>query len=404
MTGRIRRAAAAAVRETCLVLTLKILLPLCYRIGSLRPLRPQKVLLLEMHEKEPSDNLRCIRSGLKARGFTEIHFHAPEDLTVSRLTYVRRAARFMWDMSNAGLVFLTDSSRLTSCVTIRPGTAVIQLWHACGAFKRFGYSTSEAEFGGSRRDYDRWPYHRNFSLVTVSSPEVVWAYEEAFNIPAGSGVVRPLGVARTDHYFRKAFYERARRHVREALPQLGEKRIVLLAPTYRGESARAVAPPLPDLQKMAGELGDEYVLLIRQHPFLKKRPALPDTGGFAVDVTELLSAEDVLGSCDICITDYSSLIFEYSLREKPMIFMAADEGDYEMERGFYYAYEEMTPGPVVRTDDELIAAIRACRDFDPAQVHAFREQFMSACDGHATERIIDAALAVREESQAGGSH
>ena len=92
---------------------------------------------------------------------------------------------------------------------------------------------------------------------------------------------------------------------------------------------------------------------------------------------------------DVCISDYSSLVFEYSLFERPMIFLAPDLEEYYDWRGFYYFYQEMTPGPVVKSTEEVIRCLQELeKGFDRQRVRAFRERFMSSCDGHATERLI----------------
>ena len=88
------------------------------------------------------------------------------------------------------------------------------------------------------------------------------------------------------------------------------------------------------------------------------------------------------------ITDYSSLIFEYSLMNRPMVFYSYALDSYYDWRGFYYDYEEMTPGPVCRTMEELMDALaNVDAQFDQERLDEFREKFMGACDGHATERI-----------------
>ena len=117
---------------------------------------------------------------------------------------------------------------------------------------------------------------------------------------------------------------------------------------------------------------------------------LKEVQDFAMDVTDRLTIEELLMVSDICISDYSSLIFEYSLFERPMIFYAYDQADYDDWRGFYYDYHEMTPGPVVTTDDEIIDYITNVEDqFDRQQVADFRYKFMRSCDGQATERILE---------------
>jgi len=109
-----------------------------------------------------------------------------------------------------------------------------------------------------------------------------------------------------------------------------------------------------------------------------------------MDITKDLDIEQLLCVSDICISDYSSLIFEYSLFERPMIFYAYDLDNYFDWRGFYYNYDELTPGPIVTSTEEIIDYIQNLDTrFDKAEVHAFREKFMSACDGHATDRIVE---------------
>ena len=137
------------------------------------------------------------------------------------------------------------------------------------------------------------------------------------------------------------------------------------------------------------------ILLIKHHPMVKDYhiPKIPEDleGSFAVDVTRTLSIEDLMITADVCITDYSSLIFEYSLLDKPLVFYAYDLEKYFDWRGFYYDFDELTPGPVCRTMEELAQAVQASltsgEGYDSEKMRAFRRKFMSSCDGHATRRI-----------------
>ena len=203
-------------------------------------------------------------------------------------------------------------------------------------------------------------------------------------------IVKPIGVSRTDVFFDEAFLARAREEVYAAVPQARGKTVILYAPTFRGEIMDARAPDKLDLSALCKALGDRAVLLLKYHPHVKHRPAIPaDCKAFAFDVTDTLSIEALLCAADVCVSDYSSLIFEYALFEKPMLFFAYDLEDYFDARGFYYDYDELTPGPVLRTSDEVLDALEHLDErFDKRRVQSFKEQFMSACDGHATERIL----------------
>jgi CDP-ribitol ribitolphosphotransferase len=149
---------------------------------------------------------------------------------------------------------------------------------------------------------------------------------------------------------------------------------------------------------MKNMLGKDYILLMNHHPFIKAkdRPKIPEScRGFAFDMTDHLSIEELLTAADICITDYSSLIFEYSLFERPMVFFAYDMEHYLDERGFYYPVSDMMPGPVCRTTQEVIHVLQEKgAEFDLARVRAFKYRFMSGCDGHATARLLKLMLEI----------
>ena len=113
-------------------------------------------------------------------------------------------------------------------------------------------------------------------------------------------------------------------------------------------------------------------------------------GIHADELAVLYLAEKLLLLADVCITDYSSIAFEYSILERPMLFFAYDLDDYLDERGMYLDYDEVTPGPVCRTNKELISYIKSLPEgFDREEVSAFRQKYAGMCDGHATERTIE---------------
>ena len=192
-------------------------------------------------------------------------------------------------------------------------------------------------------------------------------------------------------YFSNTYITGAKELIRRTFPQIRDRKIILYAPTFRQSPSKAEAPQMPDLAFLFERLSTKAFLLIRQHPFVKDKPDIPEQyrGSFCVDVSDDFRIETLLMGCDLCITDYSSLVFEYSLMEKPLLFYAYDYEEYNDWRGFYYPYESMTPGPVVKTVKDLAEQIEdAFRSFDPKYIREFRERFMQSCDGHSTDRIL----------------
>ena len=367
--------------------------PQAYRKATRDAVDSHKAVFVEANRDEPSDSLQLVYAEMKHRGFAcefiSLHWNCGKFSE-----YTSRSLQMVRMVATARYVFICEACHPLACVPLRPETKVIQLWHGCGAFKKFGMSTADKIFGASRKEKLRHPAHRNTSLVTVSSPEVRWAYVEAMSMEDRPEVVQALGVSRTDVYFDEEFLSARRDEVLAVVPEIADKRILLYAPTFRGRVFGATAPNELDIRLLHDRLGEEWVLLIKHHPHVKQRPPVPaGCEGFAFDVSESLSIEACLCVADVCLSDYSSLVFEYSLFRRPMAFFAYDIADYDDWRGFYYDYDELTPGPVFMSTEEIAHwVVSLSPDFDSSEIDAFRQRFMGACDGNATERILDAVM------------
>lgn len=374
--------------------TLKIQLPKLYKACAGEPVDEKKVVFFEVRLPELTNSFSLLYKELKEDGRYDIHVHYLRNAFVRRSVYDKNCREFVKDIATAKYVFANEASNVLSCVPMRSETIVTQTWHGCGAFKKFGFSTAERIFGLDRKNMLKYPYYKNYTYVTLSSPEVAWAYEEAMNLSDQKEVLKPVGSSRTDVFFDPDFIDSAYEHLREVMPESRGKKVILYAPTFRGRVANGKAPDKMDIPMFMEKLGEEYVLVIKQHPLVRNRPEIPEEcRHFAKDVTEEMTIDDLLCVSDICISDYSSLVFEYSLFERPMIFFAYDKAEYDDWRGFYYDYEEMTPGPICTENEEIIDYIQNLDTrFDKQQVVDFKYKFMRSCDGHATERILSMVM------------
>lgn len=366
----------------------KVYFPKVYSSYCTEPVQENKVLFLEMRFTKLSNSFELIYKALEESGEYDLKCSYVQFNFIRGREFTQRVNEMLKELATAKYVFVDDASLILSSIPLRKETVAINLWHACGAFKKFGRSTAELKFGSSAATLDKYPNYGNLTHVTVSSPEVIWAYEEAMHLP--KGIVKATGVSRTDQFYDKEFVESRKQKLYEIMPEAKGKKVILYAPTFRGHVATASSPDRIDFERFCRELGNEYVIVCKHHPFVKNPPIIPEElQHFARDLTKYLSIEDLLCCADICISDYSSLVFEYSLFEKPMIFYAYDYDNYCDWRGFYYDYSEFTPGPVVQTEDELLNSIKNIdTQFDKQKVIDFKEKFMGSCDGHATERII----------------
>ena len=366
-------------------------IPKAYKEAAKAPVDEKKVVFVEVRHPQVTNSMQVMFDELANNYDYNIHTHFLLTNGTIRADFRKRCLDAVKDIATAKYVFMNEASNTMSAMPLRPETKIIQLWHGCGAFKKFGFSTADLIFGASKDEQLKHPFNKNYSLVTVSSPEVIWAYNEAMNIDESKGIVQATGSSRTDIFYNDEFLKEAREHVYELVPQAKGKKIILYAPTFRGRVAKAETPDMLNIKMFYEALGDEYVLLIKHHPVVKNPPAVPEEyKNFAMDVGNILSIEELLSTADICISDYSSLVFEYSLFEKPLIFFAYDLDEYFDWRGFYYDYYELAPGLIAKTNFEMIDYIKHIDErFDKKAIQDFRYKFMRSCDGHATQRIID---------------
>lgn len=379
------------ITSICKWLVFKGLYPICYHIGSMGKVDQNKILFVENHQDSLSDNYELLYKQLENKGFT-LHTHYLKVASSGWFGIILRTVCLLFDMATAGCVFINESNSVFGSFRLRKGTKLIQVWHACGAFKKWGYSVADKTFGDDRKTLERYSAHSNYTLVPVSGRKVCWAYEEAFGLQDKNGIVKPIGVSRTDVYFQKEREQLAYEKLQNLQKFIAGRKIILYAPTFRGDIRTAAAPNKMDFKKMM-QLQEEYVILIKNHPFVKEKIAIPaECQTFCMEITDQLTIEDLIIIADICITDYSSIIFEYALMRRPILFFAYDLEEYYDERGFYYPYAEFVPGPVVRNTEEILERIIRIEQFDGKRLENFCEQYMSGCDGHSTERILEYVL------------
>ena len=231
--------------------------------------------------------------------------------------------------------------------------------------------------------------HSNYDVCLVASQSAAPFYAEAFRQPLERFVSR-LGIPRTDVFFGEERLARTRAAVRERYGLDGDRRVILYAPTFRGDSVTdAHATDDLDLGRLREVLGDDHVVLVRLHPFVRSKTTIgPDLAGFAIDVSDHPDINELMLVSDVLVTDYSSAIYEFALLGRPMAFFAPDYDAYEKERGFYFDYRTGVPGPVFETTDPLARYLRA-GVFDIERVHRFREASFDVADGGSATRVTD---------------
>jgi CDP-ribitol ribitolphosphotransferase len=359
--------------------------------GRLRPLRA-RVVLATAHADRLEGNLAFLRDELGRRTPAipvVVLAHRAQRGWRARAAATWHAVRAGYHLARDRVTIVDDYFFPMYAIRPRRGTTFVQAWHASGAFKKFGYSVLDRSFGADAATVERVPIHANYTACLVSSMAVAPHYAEAFGQPLDRFVAH-LGIPRTDVFFDRAHVGRVTADLRRRYRVPDGRRIVLYAPTYRGTSVtRARDAGHLDLELLHAALGRDHVILLRLHPFVRDRLAVPrDLRRFAIDVSDHPDINELMLISDVLVTDYSSAIYEFSLLGRPILFLAPDIADYEEERGFYFDFRAEAPGPIVATTAELAAVLRA-GVFDLARVEAFARSSFDAADGRSTARVVD---------------
>ena len=269
---------------------------------------------------------------------------------------------------------------------LKEETTLIQVWHAVGAFKTFGFSRMGKPGGTPQIS----PNHRSYDLTTVSSQNVVKFYAEGFGL--SNEKVVATGVPRTDVFFDEEYRRRIIDNFYGEYPHLRNKKIILFAPTFRGKGKEDAFYPVNKfkLDKIIQEIKDDgYAIIIKHHPFVTKKMKIPrEYQDYILDLSLKSEINDLLFITDLLITDYSSVIFEAALLNIPMLFYAYDLHDYIDSRDFYYDFENFVPGKIVFNQEKVIKAIKE-GDFQEEKIKKFKNRFFDHLDGKSTQRFMD---------------
>ena len=408
MATGIREKLKNGIRTAVKTAGYKGLLPLVYRLCATQPRDEKLVLFADNRDREMPDNFvplyrMCEEKGWRCEFLSGHAFHDNGPVWQRAGDRVRYYLRFMNRFAQCRTLFLCDYLAPADLVRPRGGTQVIQLWHACGLGKRWDYAIHENGIRTHRKEEDPFPKYVNQNLVCVSSNDktLIEGYREAFDCQRE--IICPLGAPRTDLFFDPAFLSAAKNKVQQLFPSIGDRKIVLYAPTFRGNDIpTSYSPDELEFRSLAELLSEEYVFITKYHPLVNSRSRNAGERDFAFDGTELLTAAEALAAADILVTDYSSIFFEYLLLERPILSYVPDLEQYEAERGMFLPYEETAPGPYVYNQDELVQRLRTVHDwFDAERIRQYKNRFMSACDGHSTERIYHHVVGNSEEKSGG---
>jgi Putative glycosyl/glycerophosphate transferases involved in teichoic acid biosynthesis TagF/TagB/EpsJ/RodC len=361
-------------------------------ILSLLPKKKTRVIFISDTREELGGNLKFMYDYISDDEYEKIVILKPDRRAKRTLS---ESIKVFLGLSTAKYIFLEDLVQITSYFVFRKNQELIQLWHGPGAFKSFGFSRLKKN-GGDLDSIHRG--YRKYTKAIVSGEGVRQNYAEAFDISIDK--VYATGFLRTDVFFDKKYIENRKKELYKEYPYFKNKKVILFAPTYRGAPYKSVVNgganydiDKLDFDNIYNELKDEYIFIFKWHPALYNNikngeidmSSYSKYKDFYYDLSEFRDINDLLLVTDVLITDYSSVIFDYVLLDKPIVYFTYDLDEYANGRGMYYPFKDYVFGAVAETSSEMVKAIKK-EDMLPKERKIFMDKFVSACDGKSIEK------------------
>ncbi len=344
-------------------------------------LNSNKVLFLSASRDSLTGNFEFVYNELKK--YKDIETNQVLKKSLNNRYSFKEKLNLMKLIASSKFILLDDFYPMIYALKLRKNQELIQLWHAMGAFKTVGYSRMGKVGGPSVKSLT----HKNYTATIVSSENIRKNYSEAFGITIDK--VHALGIPRTDIFFDDKYKNNIINKLKKKYPFIKNKKVILFAPTFRGNGQKSAYYNYKwlDFKKIKEELKDEYVFLLKLHPFIKDIPDIIDNQ-FYFDFSSEREINDLLFVTDILITDYSSVIFEYSFFKKPVIFFIPDYDEYVASRDFYYDFDKYMYGSTAKNVKELIKCVKDSK-VDTKKIEKFYDYFCSSCDGNSTKRVVE---------------
>ncbi|MBP3415696.1 MAG: CDP-glycerol glycerophosphotransferase family protein [Clostridia bacterium] len=290
----------------------------------------------------------------------------------------------MWHIASSKVVILDTYCIPISLLHHKKSLVVIQMWHALGAFKKFGLSVAGQAEGTSLDVVKAMRMHKGYDYVLASGDCCVPPFAEAFGTDESKFL--PIGLPRMDYLAEDKYVSASRERIYQAYPQLvNGKKTILYVPTFR----RSGGVNDYDMEYASNEVKNavdlsRFNLIIKTHSGSELVMTDSETSE-----NRLFMGMDLIAVSDYIISDYSSIVFEAAIPLKPVYLYCYDRDKYITDRGLYLDYDKDIPAIKARDIADIIDSIS--RDERPsiADISAFADKYVSRRYGSVTKLLAE---------------
>jgi CDP-ribitol ribitolphosphotransferase len=324
----------------------------------------------------------------KKEGFTFRYLKKKERNMVKDVHKLRGKLSFFiekpYHLATSEFVMLDNIFLPMAFLKFNKRVRIIQLWHGTGTIKKFGQDVNTGFL--KKLEYRA---NKNITHLVVNSQQTKKEYASSFGVKEDRIFI--YGLPRTDFFFDQVKMEERKKVFYNQYPELKGKKLILYAPTFRDKEKDNPVVML-DTKLLSDQIPENYILMLRLHPFVEE--AFEKNGhlsqvitGNVISMSAYPDINTLLLVSDYLITDYSSVIYEYCLLNRPIIFFAYDLEQFSnYGRGFYQPYLDYVPGPVTADTKEIVEIIRSDL-FDYNKIDTFKNKNYRFQDGKSAERL-----------------
>lgn len=357
-----------------------------YCVLKLLPAR-KKAVFISRQTDEISVDFRLIIDELEARrcGWKTVVLAKRMRKSIAGMVeYGFHMLRQMYHLATSRAVIIDGYCVPVSVLKHKKCLTVIQIWHAIGCMKKFGYAMIGEEEGNSEDVARIMKMHKNYDYALISSYSFVNDYLEGFRIEREKILQIPLPKA--DLLTSEEYLRKQRDKLIERYPQLAEKRNILYCPTFRKDETAAEE----GIRKLIAAIDfNRYNFIYNPHPNSKAKIDDSRIMNLPYSTMELVAASDYV------ISDYSSVIYEAGLAKKPVYLYGYDWKEYSKKRSFNLDLTKDVPTIFTDDPEKIIKAIDD-DEFDYESFAKFIDKNVVIPDGGCASAIADLILGERK--------
>lgn len=313
-----------------------------------------KLIIEELEKKYPDYEVVCLTKKIEKKPLT---FFIKSNILIFKQ---------MYHLSTSEVCIIDGYNLSVSVLKHKKSLKVIQIWHALGAVKKFGYQISDSKINKALKQ------HKNYDYIIGSSLRTKEIYKEAFGYD--DKYILDIGMPRVDYILKN----KNKNKVLKIYPEFKKKKIVLYAPTFRENNNYKI-------EQLVNEFNNDFIVILKLHPAIKIKE---ENFNENVCLCKEFNTLELLSVADYVITDYSAISIEASILDKKLYFYVYDYEEYVKYPGLNIDLYNYFKGYIYKDPIKIVNKIKEDK-YDFSLVKKYKKDFITNLNGNITKNLVN---------------